>query len=139
MTARNQPHQLTRLAEPGAWLMTVGSTFGLLAALIDYFWRGDGIAYTSGALLVIVSSALLLGASLLLAARALGEALTVAFIVLAGLDILGTSFAAWMLEANWLLGLMTVAAAGWIVDVFFDAPAKPAVRGYSPRLQESAR
>jgi hypothetical protein len=139
MTTRNQPHQLTRLAEPGAWLMTVGSTFGLFAALIDYFWRGDGIAYTSGVLLVIVSSALLLGASLSLAIRALGGALTVAFVVLAGLDILATGFAAWMLEANWLLGLMTVAAAGWIINVFFDAPAESTVRAYSPRLQESAR
>ena len=120
--------------------MTAGSAVGLLAALIDYFWRGDGIAYTPGVLLVIVSSALLLG-SVAAAGdpRTSKRGLAVAFVVLAGLDILGTGFAAWMLEANWLLGLMTVAAVGWIINVFFDAPAKPVVREHSPRLQESAR
>ena len=139
MTNRNQPQLSTHLAEPGAWLVAASAAGGLVAALIDYFWRGDGIAYTPGVLLVIASSVLLLAASLLLATRVLRSEFAVAFVVLAGLDILGTGFAAWMLEANWLLGMMTLAAVGWIINVFFDAPAKPVVRQRSSRLQESAR
>ncbi len=134
----NQFKPPTRLDESGAWLMTASSALGLLVALVDYFWRGD-IAHTAGVLLVIVSSALLLAAALLLATRVLRGGLAMTFVILAGLDILGTGFAAWMLEANWLLGLTGVAAVGWIINVFFDAQTKPVVREYSPRMQESAR
>ncbi len=134
----NQSQPLTHLDEPGAWLMTAGSALGLLVALIDYFWRGD-ISHTRGVLLVIVSSALLLGAALLLAIRAPHGGLGATLVALAGLDILATGFAAWMLEADWLLGLMIVAAVGWIINVFFDAQTKSVVRKYSPRLQESPR
>ncbi len=88
---------------------------------------------------MILSSALLLAAALMLATRVLRGGLAITFVILAGLDILGTGFAAWMLEANWLLGLMGVAAVGWFTNVFFDAQTKPVVREYSHRLQESAR
>ncbi len=139
MIDRNQPQPPIRIAEPGAWLMAAASAIGLLTALVDYFSRGNGIAYTPGVLLVVVASALLLAASLLLAADALRVGLTITFVTLAALDILGAGFAAWLLEANWILGLMIVAGVGWIVNVFVDAPAELAARIHSPRLQESIR
>ncbi len=128
-----------RIAEPGAWIMVAGSAGGLTAALIDYVWRGDGIAFEAGTLLVIISSALLLAAVLPLALRVVRGGLAVTLVTLAGLDMLGTGFAAWMLEANWLLSLTTVAAVGWIINVFFDAQTIPVVRERSSHMQESAR
>ncbi len=139
MTDSRLPNRQVQIAEPGAWIMVAGSAGGLLAGLIDYFWRGDGIAFEAGTLLVIISSALLLAAALLLAIRAVRGGLAVAFVTLAGLDVLGTGFAAWLLEANWLLSLMAVAAVGWIINVFFDAQTTQAVRERSSRMQESAR
>lgn len=139
MTGSRSSNGQIQIAEPGAWMMVAGSGGGLLAALLDYVWRGDGIAFEAGTLLVVVSSALLLAAALLLASRAVRRGLAVAFVILAGLDILGTGFAAWMLEANWLLSLTAVAAVGWMINVFFDAQTTQAVRERSSRMQESAR
>ena len=139
MMERNQFQPPTRLAEPGAWLIAAASALALLTALIDYFSRGDGIAYTPGALLVVVASSLLLAASILLAADALRAWLAITFVVLACLDILATGFAAWLLEAHWIVGMMIVAAVGWVVNVFVDAPASSVVREQSSRFQESIR
>jgi hypothetical protein len=105
--------------------MAACSVLGLVIALGYYLWRGDGIAFTPGALLVVVSTALLLLASLLLATRVLTHGFAIAFFVLAScLDILGTALAAWLLEANWLLAVTVIAAIGWIVHIAFDAPAR---------------
>ena len=139
MTDSRSSNGQIQIAEPGAWIMVAGSAGGLIAGLIDYVWRGDGIAFEAGTLLVIISSALLLAAGLLLAARALRGGLAVTIVALAGLDILGTGFAAWMLEANWLLSLTAVAAVGWIINVFFDAPATSVSREHSSHLQETTR
>lgn len=120
--------------------MVVGSAAGLITSLIYYFWRGDGIAYTPGTLLVIVSTALLLVASLIMATGLFRHWLLSGFLAVATcLDILGTAFAAWLLEAHWLLALIVLAAIGWIVRIAFDAPAESMRRQDPPRLPESAR
>ncbi len=140
MTDRSQSHPQTRFARPGAWLMAASAVGGLIASLIYYFWRGDGIAYTPGTLLVIVSTALLLASSLVMAMGVWRHRATTEFLAVATcLDVLGTAFAAWLLEAHWLLGLMVLAAAGWIINVFFDAQTMTAVRERSSHMQESAR
>ena len=125
------------LAEPGAWLMTASSLAGLIAALIYYFRSGDGIAYTPGALLVVISTALLLAASLVLATGVIRHWLLNEFLMVStALDILGTGFAAWLLEAHWLLAFTIVAAIGWITRLLFDAPLQAPPRKHSDTLQE---
>jgi hypothetical protein len=106
-------------ADAGNGLMVVGSGVGLLFSLYNNFNSGNGIHGTPGALLVIVSSALVLIASLLLAFNVFRPRwLRIVVDVLLILGILGTGFAAYMLEANWLVALMVVALIGWLVHVF---------------------
>lgn len=139
MADRRQPRPSAPPSVPGAWLLTVSAFAGLIASLVYYFWRGDGIAYTDGALVVIGSTAILLIAGLVLIFDTRRHWFTSAFFnVGACIDILGTGFAAWMLDAYWLLGLMCLAGMGWLVHVAFDAGAQPAAGTSQPRLQESS-
>jgi quinoprotein glucose dehydrogenase len=140
MAERDGSRRRISITEPGAWLMAASSAAGLLASLIDYFWRGDGIAYTPGALLVIISTGLLLAASLVMATNVVRHWLLSEFFTVATcLDILGTVFAAWLLEAHWLLALMVLSAVGWIIHIAFDAPAQPDKHEHSARLQRAIR
>ena len=140
MAERDLPRRQISIAEPGAWLIAASSAAGLLASLIYYFWRGDGIAYTPGALLVIISTGLLLAASLVMATRVFPHWLLSEFLTVATcLDILGTAFAAWLLEAHWLLAMMALSAVGWIIHIAFDAPAQLDAHEHSARLQEASR
>lgn len=106
-------------ASYGAWIMVIASAIGLALSIYNYFTLGNGINHSAGALLVLVSSALILGASVLLALyRSRPGWLRVLLDILLVLGILGTGFAAYFLEAYWLLGLMVIALIGWLVEVF---------------------
>lgn len=127
-------------AEPGAWLMLIGSGGSLIASLVYYFWRGDGIAYTVGAGIVIGASAVMATATLVMATAVWRPWGLSAFLnVGTCIGVLGTGFAAWMLEANWVLGLICLAGLGWLIHVILDPRAAPAVSRDQPRLQESPR
>lgn len=140
MAERDLSLRQTFIAEPGAWLMAASSAIGLLASLIYYFWRGDGIAHTPGALLVVISTGLLLAASLAMATAVVRHWLLSEFLTVATcLDILGTACAAWLLEAHWILALMVLAAVGWIIHIAFDAPPRSDARKHPARLQEAHR
>ncbi len=43
--------------------------------------------------------------------------------ILALLGILGTGFAAWLLESNTLIALMAICLLGWLVRLFRPRPA----------------
>ncbi len=140
MTERTLPKLHAVQANPGAWLIAVSAAAGLIASLIYHFSPGDGIAFTPGTLLVIISTALLLAASLVMATGIWRHWLLDEFLLVATfLDILGTVFAAWLLEAHWLLGLMVLAAVGWIVQFAFGGRLA-VTAGDAPRhLQEASR
>lgn len=101
----------------GAWLMTAAAALGLIDAWIEYVRLGSGIDHTGGALLVIVSCALLVVAGVVLALVGRGG-WRILFAVLSILDVLGTGLAAWFLHAWILLALMAVALVGWLILVF---------------------
>ena len=129
----------TQDAGSGAWLLVASAAGGLIASLAYYLWHGNGIAYTPGTLLVIVSTGLLLAASLAMATRMSRPRLVNGFLLVAtGLDVLGTLFAAWLLEASWLLTFMVLAIVGWIAHVAVDG-RKPVAHARSHRLRESTR
>jgi glycerol-3-phosphate acyltransferase PlsY len=108
------------LSRAAIWLLAAVSTIGLAVSVFDYFWTGNGIHGSLGALIVIGSTLLMAIAS---AAIAIGFASGRVRSVLAALillDILGTGFAAYMLEAEILLGLMILALIAWLFSAFSD-------------------
>jgi quinoprotein glucose dehydrogenase len=114
-----------RVRQPfGNWLLFLGALVAFCLALFGYFWKGNGIHGTGGALLVVVSSGLaLVGAFVLLQWRDTPRWLRVLVLVLMILDIVGTGVAAWFLETYWLLAFLALALLGWIACV--AAPRTP--------------
>jgi hypothetical protein len=103
----------------GMWLIVAGSASGLALSIFNFFWPHNGIHGSGGALLVIVGTALLLGASLLMALdRSASRSLRILIVGLLFLGIVGTGFAAYMLDASLLVGLMVLALIGWLVHLF---------------------
>jgi hypothetical protein len=106
----------TREGDTGALVLLIA--VALAIAIFDFFWPGNGIHGTAGAGLVVISSALLVAAATVLVFVArLGGGLRGTLLVLIALDIIGTGFAAYLLEADWLLAAMAVALIGWIVHL----------------------
>jgi hypothetical protein len=107
----------------GAWLIVLGALLGLAVSLYNYFSPvsllapDTGVARTPGAGLVILSTAILLAFGLILMGRGRGRGLR-AFILFASmLAILGTGFAAYLLNGIPLLILMGVCLFGWIMSL----------------------
>ncbi|MEW5423250.1 hypothetical protein [Amorphus sp. 3PC139-8] len=95
----------------------------VLAALAA-FSAGNGIAFTPGSYLVLVTTGLLLLGGLILAfGHHLPRWVVVVMAILVLLDILGTGFAAWLLETNILLAAVAVAGFAWLIYIVID-PAR---------------
>lgn len=119
-------------ADRGAWLLAASAAAGLCLSLFNYFWPSTGIRGTPGALLVVVSTALVLGASLLMAlVRPKGLALRVFLNVSTLLGVTGTGVAAYFLEAYVLVALMAVGLIGWFWHIVFGPP-EPGLGRASP-------
>jgi hypothetical protein len=73
-------------------------------------------------LLVVGSTAALLVAGFILGRDMGGRILHVLFALLALLGILGTGFAAWLLESNVLIVAMAVCLLGWMIRLFRARP-----------------
>jgi hypothetical protein len=102
-------------ADRGAWLLVTSAAAGLCLSLFAYFWPNTGIDGTPGALLVVVSTALLLAAALLMALyRAKPRWLHVVLGVSTLLDLIGTGLAAYFLEAYLLIAFMAIGLIGWL-------------------------
>jgi predicted ferric reductase len=103
----------------GNWVMVASSGAGLLLSTFNYVSSDNGIHGSVGALLVIISSALILIVSLLMAFGLLQwRWLRMVVDVLLILGIIGTGFAAYMLEADWLAALTVLCLTGWLIHVF---------------------
>ena len=96
------------------------SVLGFVDAVFNYFWTGNGIHGTEGALLVVVSTLLMIVAAVLISRRVVHGWLRTVFAVLLALDFIGTGLAAYLLEAWILLGLDVLAAIAWLAT--FAAP-----------------
>jgi len=110
----------------GSLILLVAATLALAIAIFNNFWSGNGIHGTAGTLLVVVSSALMLGAaSALLFVTRIGRGLRSTLVVLISLDIIGTALAAYMLDANWLVAAMALALVGLAVRLTSDRAPTP--------------
>lgn len=90
-------------------------------AVFDYFWPANGIHGTEGALLVVVSTLLMLGAAALIATDRVHGWVRVVLEILLVLDFLGTGLAAYLLEAWIVLILDILALAAWVVHALQPA------------------
>ncbi len=98
------------------------SLLALLDSVFNYFSRGNGISGTEGALLVVVSTLLMLIAAVLLARDMVRGWVRVTFEILIVLDFIGTAAAACFLNAWLLLALVALAAIAWLAHIFAAAP-----------------
>jgi hypothetical protein len=105
----------------GAWLVAIAAAAGFVVSLIAYVTPHGPIAHSWGALLVLVSTGLIIAALLLIARTAPARWFHTVLEVLIVLDILGTGVCAYFLEAHLLLFLMAVALIGCILHVWRDA------------------
>jgi quinoprotein glucose dehydrogenase len=102
------------LSRGAGWLLVAAAVLGLAISIFDFLYTGNGIHGTVGVGIVIGSTVLMVAAS---AAIALGWASGWVRGVLAALillDILGTGFAAYMLEDYVLVGVMGLALLAWL-------------------------
>jgi hypothetical protein len=119
----------------GDWILVVACLAGLAVSVFNYLTPGNGITGSGGALLVIVSSALISLAALVLTVARIGKRWLRATIdVLLLLGIAGTGFAAYMLEADILLASMALAVVGWLAHLV----AAPRRVARAAALQSSA-
>ena len=106
----------------GAWVLSFAALVALIFYIVADTTPHGAIAHAWGTVGVIISSALMLGAALLLALAAMPRWLIVLFEVLIVLDILGTGFCAYMLETPAMMAFMVIAFAGWCMLLSRDTP-----------------
>ena len=114
----NQPNPSPNIEQYGGWLVIGAALIGFVVALFNYFAPGTGIDHTPGAMLVAVSTLLILVASLLVYPDRIGiNWVDNTLKVLIFLGIIGTAFAAYMLEATALLALIILALVGLLANL----------------------
>lgn len=107
-----------RRSDYGAWLIVIASFVGLAVSIFNYNSADSGISGTPGAMLVIVSAALLLFAGFVLGRDMGGFGLRAVFATLCFFGILGTAFAGYLLESNTLVVAMGLCLFGWLIRLF---------------------
>lgn len=110
----------------GHLLTALAAILGAVLGCYAYFTPGSGVDNSGGALLVIVSSILILLASALLAlVSGVPRWLRGVFLVLLSVGIVCTAVAGYFLELDVLVGMMIVAFIGWIVAMTGTPAATP--------------
>jgi hypothetical protein len=113
----------------GAFLIALGAGLGLAVSIYNYFSPigflspVSDTAGTPGALLVIGSTAIMLVAGLVLATEPRSRLLTWFAVIGCLIDIIGTGFAAMLLDSTPLLVCMAISAVGWLLWIFGPRPA----------------
>jgi hypothetical protein len=115
------PDTAPRTTSYGGWLLVAASAIGFVLSIYNCVNEGNGIAYSEGAVLVVVSTALVLAASLAMVLDHDKPAwLAGFFYVSIFLGLVGTAIAAYFRIAYWLAGLMIVGLIGWLIHLCFD-------------------
>ncbi len=103
----------------GNTLILIASIIAIIISCVNFFSSSSPIRHTGGAELVIITAICLLGLSLvMLNFRHLHkrwERVSVYIVML--ILILGSMFAAWLLQSWWLLLMFTVMLLGWLLQL----------------------
>ncbi|HEX4298022.1 MAG TPA: hypothetical protein VHZ56_08355 [Devosia sp.] len=110
----------------GATALLILALLALIDSIFNYFFTGNGIHGTEGALLVIVSTLLLLIAAGLVGMRRVHSGWRTLLEVLMLLDFIGTAAAAYLLEAWILLALIVLGFIAWVIHVARPSSSRPA-------------
>lgn len=102
-------------ASYGARFISGAGILGAALSVYNYFSSSSGIQDTGGALLVILTSVILFGLGFSIGAPGRTDGLRKLLSALCLILILGTAFAAFLLESWTLLLLMIIAAVGWLM------------------------
>jgi hypothetical protein len=100
----------------GGLLMLLAGLIGAALAAYDYGAAWTGIDHSGGVMLVLASSLLMIFGALMVLVFGSGLVAGI-FMFLVFLDILGTGFAAYMLESELIMGAMAIAAIGWLLRI----------------------
>ena len=118
------------------WTLTAASLLGLALAAFQYVDTGNGIAYSPGALLVTLATALILAASLVVLVDpglpAWFGGLLYALIVI---GLMGAALAAYFLDSYWLMALMIVGLVGCLAQLI-SSPGRGKI---APRALSAGR
>jgi hypothetical protein len=107
------------------------AAIGLLAAVVEYFNPASGISGTPGAVLVIVSSTLIVGATFIVGfPPAIGAGLQWTLEILILLGLIGTLAAAWLLHSWILLACM---ALGLVIQIWRMFNVRPLLSTHTAR------
>lgn len=116
--------QVARAMEAGDRILFTGAAAGCVIAVVNDLHSHNGISHTWGAVLVVVSTAVLvLGSITLTFGATLAPALRVLLTATLLLDLLGTALASYFLDSTWVMVAMAVSLAGWIIRVWFSPSA----------------
>lgn len=107
---------MSESAKWGAWLLVAASAFALLVALYDYFLAW-GIRYSIGSAIVVVATAMMTGAAVVLAFAHPARWVRIVLGIGLVLDFLGTALAAYFLESYILTALSLLAGLAWLIVV----------------------
>ena len=112
-----QPAPALHFAPGAIRPLVILALVAMFVALFNYNWQGNGIHNTEGALIVVVSTALLALASMGMLVGWIRGALRGVIEILILLDFAGTALAGYLLEAWGLLAVLALAFAAWVMHV----------------------
>lgn len=98
----------------GLWLLTLSAAAAFLLLSIRYFMPHGATQQGRGALLVVISTGLLIGAGPLMALATLPHRLFLLLNFLVIMDIICTGFLAYFIPHHIAFALMVLAAFGWL-------------------------
>lgn len=132
MAPSSAPARVTHPRQIAIWLLALFSLLSLALTIFNDLDPSNGIHGTVGALLVVVSTALMLIASVIVALwarRGWGRGVLL-FLIL--LDIVCTAAAGYFLESTTLMILMLLALICWLAHVFAPRPLTGLAAGVAP-------
>ncbi len=107
----------------GASLICSGALIGVAVSVSNYLSPDSGIGGTPGAVLVILSTAILCVLAVLMRSDAAHAKSFRIFLAASSVfDIIGTAFAGHLLNSETLVALMAVCLLGWLIHLFTPRP-----------------